>query len=99
VSCSSVSSDCATRPGLAARGLLLLVEAYRALLSPLVGGHCRFFPSCSVYAEEALRLHGAARGSWLALRRVLRCQPFCAGGVDLVPRPPAPSTSRLCSRS
>jgi putative membrane protein insertion efficiency factor len=73
------------RPGAGARLLLLAVEAYRLLLSPLLGGHCRFWPSCSAYAEEALRRHGALRGTALAVRRVLRCHPFHAGGVDLVP--------------
>ena len=73
------------RPALPARLLLLAIEAYRALLAPLLGGHCRFWPSCSVYAEEAVRRHGARRGSWLALRRLLRCQPFARGGIDPVP--------------
>ena len=73
------------RPGRAARLLLLAVEAYRVLLSPLLGGHCRFWPSCSVYAEEAVRRHGARRGALLAARRVLRCHPFHPGGIDPVP--------------
>ena len=73
------------RPGRAARLLLLAVEAYRVLLSPLLGGHCRFWPSCSAYAEEAIRRHGARRGSALALARLLRCQPFHRGGIDPVP--------------
>jgi putative membrane protein insertion efficiency factor len=73
------------RPALPARLLLLALEAYRALLAPLVGGHCRFWPSCSVYAEEAVRRHGALRGSWLALLRLSRCQPFARGGIDPVP--------------
>jgi hypothetical protein len=55
------------------------------LLSPLVGGHCRFWPSCSVYAEEAIRRHGARRGGAFALARLLRCQPFHRGGIDPVP--------------
>jgi putative membrane protein insertion efficiency factor len=54
-------------------------------LSPLVGGHCRFWPSCSAYAEEAIRKHGARRGARLALGRLLRCQPFVRGGIDPVP--------------
>jgi putative membrane protein insertion efficiency factor len=73
------------RPGVGTRLLLLGVEAYRLLLSPLLGGHCRFWPTCSSYAEEALRRHGAGRGTALAVRRVLRCHPFHRGGVDLVP--------------
>jgi putative membrane protein insertion efficiency factor len=73
------------RLGGGTRVLLLGIEAYRLLLSPLLGGHCRFWPSCSAYAEEALRRHGAGRGTLLAVRRVLRCHPFHRGGVDLVP--------------
>ncbi|HEX9189404.1 MAG TPA: membrane protein insertion efficiency factor YidD [Vicinamibacteria bacterium] len=72
-------------PGRPARALLLLVEAYRVALSPLLGGHCRFWPSCSAFAEEAIRKHGAWRGARLAARRVLRCHPFHRGGVDPVP--------------
>lgn len=65
--------------------LLLLIEAYRVAFSPLLGGHCRFVPSCSVYAEEAIRRHGAWRGARLALGRLARCQPFHRGGFDPVP--------------
>jgi putative membrane protein insertion efficiency factor len=64
---------------------LLAIEAYRVTLSPLLGGFCRFQPSCSAYAAEAVRRHGARRGSLLALRRLLRCQPFHRGGFDPVP--------------
>ncbi|MBV9293683.1 MAG: membrane protein insertion efficiency factor YidD [Frankiales bacterium] len=67
------------------RLLLLLISAYRRLLSPLLGPHCRFEPSCSRYAEAAVREHGAARGGWLALRRLSRCHPFHRGGYDPVP--------------
>ena len=73
------------RPGVAARALLLLIEVYRVTLAPLIGGFCRFMPSCSVYAEEAIRRHGATSGSLLAVRRLLRCQPFHRGGFDPVP--------------
>jgi putative membrane protein insertion efficiency factor len=73
------------RPSLPARVLILLVDGYRALLAPLLGGHCRFWPSCSVYAQEALQKHGAWRGSVLALARLLRCHPFHRGGIDPVP--------------
>jgi putative membrane protein insertion efficiency factor len=75
----------AARPRLAAQLLLLGIDAYRALLAPLVGGYCRFTPSCSLYAAEAVRRHGARRGSGLALRRLVRCHPFHAGGYDPVP--------------
>ena len=79
------SYDSSARPRWPARLLLLLVEGYRVGFSPLLGGHCRFWPSCSVYAEEAIRKHGARRGAALAARRVLRCHPFQAGGIDPVP--------------
>ncbi|MFP5392136.1 MAG: membrane protein insertion efficiency factor YidD [Gammaproteobacteria bacterium] len=62
-----------------------VVRAYQILVSPMLGQRCRFYPTCSNYAIEALRVHGAARGSALAARRVCRCHPFNAGGVDLVP--------------
>ncbi len=65
--------------------LVFLIRAYRWLLSPLLGPACRFEPSCSTYAEEAVRRHGPARGSWLALKRLGRCHPFCRGGIDTVP--------------
>jgi putative membrane protein insertion efficiency factor len=61
------------------------VEAYRLLLAPLFGGLCRFEPSCSRYAEEALARHGARKGSALAARRLARCHPFGASGFDPVP--------------
>jgi uncharacterized protein len=73
------------RPGLAARALLLAIDAYRALLAPLVGGYCRYVPSCSIYAAEAVRRHGARRGAAFAVRRLLRCHPFHRGGFDPVP--------------
>jgi putative membrane protein insertion efficiency factor len=67
------------------RILLALIAGYRLLLSPFFGAHCRFYPSCSAYAAEALERHGALRGSWLAVQRILKCHPWHAGGVDLVP--------------
>jgi putative membrane protein insertion efficiency factor len=70
---------------LAARALLFPVRVYQAFFSALMPSACKFYPSCSHYAAEAVRIHGARRGSWLALRRVLRCHPFTPGGVDLVP--------------
>ncbi|GAB4290872.1 MAG: membrane protein insertion efficiency factor YidD [Roseovarius sp.] len=71
-----------------ARLLALPVHAYRLLLSPWIGGHCRYQPTCSAYALEALERHGALRGGWLALRRILRCHPWGASGLDPVPDPP-----------
>ena len=65
--------------------LLALVGAYRRGISPLLGQRCRFAPSCSAYAQEALVVHGAGRGSWLTLRRLARCHPFHPGGHDPVP--------------
>jgi putative membrane protein insertion efficiency factor len=67
------------------RLLIGLVKAYRLLLSPWLGQSCRFEPTCSVYAIAALEAHGAAYGSYLTLRRVARCQPWCEGGHDPVP--------------
>lgn len=73
--------------GLPARALLLgLVGGYRRLFRGAYGGRCRFHPSCSAYADEAIRVHGAVKGGLLALWRVLRCSPITAGGVDPVPR-------------
>ena len=86
MSTGSASDDSSPdQPGAGARALLVALEAYRVTLSPLVGGHCRYLPSCSVYAEEAIRRYGASRGARLALRRVLRCHPFHRGGFDPVP--------------
>jgi putative membrane protein insertion efficiency factor len=68
-----------------ARALLFAVRIYQSFFAALMPSACKFYPSCSHYAADALRIHGARRGSWLALRRVLRCHPFTRGGVDLVP--------------
>ena len=65
--------------------LMTLVRGYRLLLSPWLGSSCRFEPTCSVYSLQALELHGATRGSYLTLRRLVRCHPWCAGGHDSVP--------------
>ena len=67
------------------RLLVLFVRAYQVLLSPLFRGCCRFEPSCSTYGIEALQRHGALHGSWLTLRRLLRCRPFGPSGYDPVP--------------
>ena len=77
------------------RALLAVIAAYRRLLSPLLGPRCRFAPSCSAYAQEAITEYGAVRGSWLAVRRLARCHPFHPGGYDPVPSrvPSTPSPS------
>ena len=68
-----------------ARILLQLLTMYRLLISPFLGRNCRFFPTCSDYATEALSRHGAAKGSWLTLKRITRCHPWHPGGFDPVP--------------
>ena len=70
--------------GLVARAILRMIGGYQAAASGRPSP-CRFYPSCSAYAAEAVELHGPARGGWLAFRRVLRCHPFGGRGVDLVP--------------
>jgi uncharacterized protein len=65
--------------------LLLLLTAYRRLVSPLLPPACRFYPSCSAYAAEAVARHGAWRGILLTVKRLARCHPFCEGGIDPVP--------------
>jgi putative membrane protein insertion efficiency factor len=65
--------------------LILLVTIYQNLLSPLLGSNCRFYPSCSCYAKEALHVHGSIRGVILSSCRILRCNPYCDGGLDPVP--------------
>jgi len=76
-----------------ARLLMALVTAYRYTLSPLLGPRCRFTPSCSEYALDALATHGALKGSLLAMRRIAKCHPFNAGGHD-----PVPPKSSCCER-
>lgn len=72
------------------RALILLVRGYRLVLSPWLGTSCRFTPTCSAYALQALESHGATAGTYLSLGRIARCHPFCAGGHDPVPeRAPA----------
>jgi uncharacterized protein len=75
---------------LSTRLALVAIRAYQLLLSPFAGGACRFHPTCSEYAVDAIAAHGAVRGLWLAVRRVARCHPFAAPGIDPVP----PSSAR-----
>ena len=65
--------------------LLFMLRGYQYAIRPLMGANCRFFPSCSDYAREAVERHGAAKGAWLTARRVARCHPYHPGGYDPVP--------------
>ena len=85
------------RRSVAARGLIGVVRAYRLLLSPWIGSQCRFEPTCSAYALQALQAHGAAGGTYLAARRIVRCHPWCSGGLDPVPTAPPHPFARLFS--
>lgn len=67
------------------RLLILLISGYRYLISPLLGQHCRFYPSCSEYAQTAVSRFGAWRGSWMAVKRISCCHPWHEGGIDPVP--------------
>ncbi|GAB3711567.1 hypothetical protein GCM10028793_46180 [Nocardiopsis oceani] len=67
--------------------MILPIRGYQRFISPLFPPVCRFYPSCSAYAVEALRVHGGLRGLWLAVRRIARCHPFNPGGLDPVPSP------------
>ncbi|MBN3727713.1 membrane protein insertion efficiency factor YidD [Burkholderia sp. Ac-20379] len=87
------SHDGAQAPTAMQTVLIALLRFYKAALSPLLGSRCRFYPSCSDYAREAIQYHGAARGSYLAAKRLCRCHPFSAGGIDLVP----PARSGPCA--
>lgn len=81
------------------RALLGLVRAYRFTLKPWLGNACRFEPSCSAYALQALERHGAAAGSSLVAARLLRCHPWCAGGCDPVPAAPPALFTRFLSKT
>ncbi|EHR73805.1 hypothetical protein BurJ1DRAFT_5021 [Burkholderiales bacterium JOSHI_001] len=85
-------------PSLPQRGLLALVRGYRLLLKPWLGNACRFEPTCSAYALQALQQHGAGAGTYLAARRVLRCNPMCSGGCDPVPATAPALFTRFTSR-
>ncbi len=95
------SDDRARCPGRApmSRVMVLLLRGYQLVISPLLGPRCRFYPSCSAYAIEAITVHGPLRGSWLAGRRLLRCHPWNPGGPDPVPPARRGSTFRAPARS
>lgn len=75
------------KPSIGARVLRGVIRAYQLFLSPVLGNNCRYDPTCSAYAMEAMAIHGALRGSWLAVRRILRCHPWGGHGHDPVPGP------------
>ena len=77
--------------------LVRLLRAYRFAISPMYGQVCRYYPSCSAYALESVESHGALKGSWLTIRRLGRCHPWAAGGID--PVPPARERGEACSTS
>ena len=92
------------RPSAAALILAAAITGYRRFISPMLVPRCRFSPSCSAYALEAVQVHGALRGSWLAARRLSRCHPFHTGGLDPVPArkpvvPPQGDRRALSTRS
>lgn len=67
--------------------IILLIKAYGYLISPLLGNNCRFYPSCSAYAETAIQRFGVLKGSWMTIRRISKCHPWHEGGMDPVPSP------------
>jgi len=91
-------NDSTHKRSIASWVLLLLVRMYVIFLSPFLGGACKFYPSCSNYAREAIERHGARRGIVLALKRLLRCHPFTPGGFDFVPDelPERPGVVHTC---
>jgi putative membrane protein insertion efficiency factor len=74
---------------------LILIRSYQLILAPFAGGACRFMPTCSAYATEAIETHGFGRGSWLAMRRVVRCHPLGRSGFDPVPPRPVECSRRI----
>ncbi|MDZ7637483.1 MAG: membrane protein insertion efficiency factor YidD [Bryobacterales bacterium] len=70
------------------RFVILTLTGYKRFVSPLLPSACRFHPTCSEYMREAVETWGVGKGVWLGLKRLVRCQPFCTGGLDPVPRPP-----------
>lgn len=95
---SAERPDTAAGATVSVRVLLVLIRGYQLLLSPLLGGNCRYHPTCSAYAREALLGHGLWRGGRLALRRISRCHPWGGHGHDPVPAPQNPKLTRKQAR-
>ena len=93
----SQRADMCVHRSIAQRVLIGLVKFYRLMLSPWLGSACRFEPTCSAYALQALESHGAAAGAYLSARRLLRCHPWCAGGCDPVPASSLPLSGTAAS--
>ncbi|MFC6441678.1 membrane protein insertion efficiency factor YidD [Bowmanella sp. JS7-9] len=74
------------------RALIAGLKGYKCCISPLLGQNCRFYPSCSNYAMEAIKVHGAAIGGWLTVKRIIKCNPLHPGGIDPVPEKPSKET-------
>lgn len=83
--CESEKQSMPVPKGLLSRGLIGFVKLYRLVLSPMLGANCRYMPTCSSYAIEAISLHGPLKGSAMSLWRIVRCNPFSQGGYDPVP--------------
>lgn len=92
-----VTTHSATSTSLPQRAALAVIRVYQLTLSPYLGRQCRFYPTCSHYAAEAIQTHGVLRGCWLGLRRLCRCHPFHPGGIDLVPEPSPGCRQRACA--
>ena len=90
----AINAESSRRPLIATSALVLLVRMYQRAISPLFPATCRYIPSCSEYAAQALRRHGLLRGAWYAAARIVRCHPWAAGGEDPVPHARARRTAQ-----
>ncbi len=80
-------------------GLIGLIRVYQLLISGFLGHRCRFIPSCSTYTQESIRIHGSLKGSFIGLKRIVRCHPWCPGGIDPVPLLPTQAVPPLNKRN
>jgi|GEM_PF-1623660 len=77
----------------------LVIKGYQTFISPLLGTNCRFHPSCSCYAKEALEIHGLTKGLWLSGKRIVKCNPIHPGGFDYVPKPNTLAADKVSTRN